>query len=116
MPMTTRPPTHREGGECLTAQPGNHGAPPDTPHATPQPPTRRRRRRNGDQPRSQPATRPGQEAGDGCPPGTIPSDRKYQLSADEREWVDRTVDSLGPLTEQDREFLGMILHRRRKAA
>jgi hypothetical protein len=110
MPMTTRPPTHGEGGECLTTQPGRHRAPARTPHATPTPP-----RRNGAQPRSHPATRPDQDpAGEGCPPGTIPSDRKYDLSDDEREWVSRTVDSLGPLTEHDREFLGMILHRRRR--
>ncbi len=34
---------------------------------------------------------------------------EYELSDEDREWVARIVGSLGPLTQEDREFLGLIL-------
>lgn len=37
----------------------------------------------------------------------------YELSDEDREWVARIVDSLGPLTQEDREFLGLILRKYR---
>jgi hypothetical protein len=36
---------------------------------------------------------------------------EYELSDEDREWVARIVDSLGPLTREDREFLGLILRK-----
>jgi len=38
---------------------------------------------------------------------------EYELSDEDREWVARIVDSLGPLTQEDREFLGLILRKHR---
>jgi hypothetical protein len=33
-------------------------------------------------------------------------DGKYDLSADDREWVERIAASLGPLTDKQRDILG----------
>jgi hypothetical protein len=33
------------------------------------------------------------------------------LSDEDRKWIARTVASLGPLTQEDRDFLLKILHR-----
>ncbi len=49
---------------------------------------------------SQPAARRG---GDG----------KYDLSGDDREWVERTAAGLGPLTDKQRDILGLLLRTRR---
>ena len=38
---------------------------------------------------------------------------KYDLSADDREWVERTAASLGPLTDKQRDILGLLLRQRR---
>ena len=38
---------------------------------------------------------------------------KYDLSADDREWVERTAASLGPLTDKQRDILGLLLRKRR---
>jgi len=38
---------------------------------------------------------------------------KYDLSAEDREWVDRTAASLGPLTDKQRDTLGLLLRRHR---
>jgi hypothetical protein len=40
-------------------------------------------------------------------------DGKYDLSADDREWVERTASSLGPLTDKQRDILGLLLRKRR---
>jgi hypothetical protein len=40
-------------------------------------------------------------------------DGKYDLSADDREWVERTAASLGPLTDKQRDILGLLLRKRR---
>ncbi len=40
-------------------------------------------------------------------------DGKYDLSADDREWVERTAASLGPLTDKQRDVLGLLLRKRR---
>jgi hypothetical protein len=40
-------------------------------------------------------------------------DGKYDLSADDREWVERTAASLGPLTDKLRDILGLLLRRHR---
>jgi hypothetical protein len=40
-------------------------------------------------------------------------DGKYDLSADDREWVERTAASLGPLTDKQRDILSMLLRRHR---
>jgi hypothetical protein len=40
-------------------------------------------------------------------------DGKYELSADDREWVERTAASLGPLTGKQRDILGLLLRKRR---
>ena len=32
---------------------------------------------------------------------------KYDLSADDQEWVERTAASLGPLTDKQRDILGL---------
>ena len=44
-------------------------------------------------------------------PGNSRPNPGYELSDEDREWVARIVDSLGPLTQEDREFLGMILRK-----
>jgi hypothetical protein len=36
---------------------------------------------------------------------------KYELSDDDREWVARVVAALGPLTNEEREFLALILRK-----
>jgi hypothetical protein len=41
-------------------------------------------------------------------------DGKYDLSADDREWVERTAASLGPLTDKQRDTLGLLLRQRRR--
>src|SRR5260370_42547833 len=38
---------------------------------------------------------------------------KYDLSADDRERVERTAASLGPLTDKQRDILGLLLRTRR---
>jgi hypothetical protein len=45
------------------------------------------------------------------PPESSPAcvDPKYQLSDDDREWVARVVDGLGPLTERQRDMLALLL-------
>jgi hypothetical protein len=40
-------------------------------------------------------------------------DDKYDLSADDREWVERTAASLGPLTDKQRDILGLLLRKQR---
>jgi hypothetical protein len=40
-------------------------------------------------------------------------DSKYDLSADDREWVERTAAGLGPLTDKQRDILGLLLRKRR---
>jgi hypothetical protein len=37
---------------------------------------------------------------------------KYDLSEDDRQWVTRTVASLGPLTDRQRDILGLLLRTR----
>jgi hypothetical protein len=39
-------------------------------------------------------------------------DGKYDLSAGDREWVERTAASLGPLTDRQRDTLGRLLRKR----
>ncbi|MGH3189165.1 MAG: hypothetical protein ACRDPY_21820 [Streptosporangiaceae bacterium] len=48
------------------------------------------------------------------PPECSPAlaDPKYQLSDDDREWVARTVDGLGPLTDRQRDMLALLLRQR----
>lgn len=43
-------------------------------------------------------------------------DGKDDLSADDREWVERTAASLGPLTDKQRDLLGRLLRKRAGAA
>jgi hypothetical protein len=38
---------------------------------------------------------------------------KYDLSASDREWVERAAASLGPLTDKQRDVLGLLLRKRR---
>lgn len=38
---------------------------------------------------------------------------KYDLSADDQDWVERTAASLGPLTDRQRDILGLLLRKRR---
>jgi hypothetical protein len=54
-------------------------------------------------------------AGDACgqPAAGRGCDGKYDLSADDREWVERTAASLGPLTDKQRDILGLLLRKRR---
>jgi hypothetical protein len=54
-------------------------------------------------------------AGDtsGRPAAGRGDDGKYDLSADDREWVERTAASLGPLTDRQRDILGLLLRTRR---
>jgi hypothetical protein len=54
-------------------------------------------------------------AGDACgqPAAGRGGDGKYDLSADDREWVERTAASLGPLTDKQRDILGLLLRKRR---
>jgi hypothetical protein len=40
-------------------------------------------------------------------------DGKYDLSAGDREWVERMAASLGPLTDKQRDILGLLLRKRR---
>ena len=40
-------------------------------------------------------------------------DGKYDLSAEDREWVERTAARLGPLTDKQRDILGLLLRNRR---
>jgi hypothetical protein len=56
-----------------------------------------------------PTRRSGKDPPERCP---VTDDPKYQLSDAERAWVARTVDSLGPLTAQQRDILSRLLHRR----
>ena len=44
-----------------------------------------------------------------CP---VPDDPKYQLSDDDWQWVARTVDRLGPLTDRQRDILALLLRKR----
>ena len=39
---------------------------------------------------------------------------KYDLSAEDREWVERTAASLGPLTGKQRDTLGLLLRQHRR--
>lgn len=41
---------------------------------------------------------------------------KYDLSAGDREWVERTAASLGPLTDKQHDILGRLLRTRAGAA
>lgn len=38
-------------------------------------------------------------------------DGKYDLSEGDREWVERTAANLGPLTDKQRDILGILLRR-----
>ena len=42
----------------------------------------------------------------------VSDDPKYQLSDDDWQWVARTVDSLGPLTDRQRDILALLLRKR----
>jgi hypothetical protein len=53
------------------------------------------------------------DAADGEPTARRGGDGKYDLSADDREWVERTAASLGPLTDKQRDILGLLLRKRR---
>jgi hypothetical protein len=55
-----------------------------------------------------PACRSGKD-----PPESFPAwaDPKYQLSDDDREWVARVVDGLGPPTQRQRDALGRLLRK-----
>jgi hypothetical protein len=44
--------------------------------------------------------------------GNRSGDGKYGLSADDRDWVERTAASLGPLTDKQRDALGRLLRTR----
>jgi len=44
-----------------------------------------------------------------CP---VSDDPKYQLSDDDWQWVARMVDSLGPLTDRQRDILALLLRER----
>jgi len=52
-------------------------------------------------------------AADGEPTAGRGGDGKYDLSPDDREWVERTAASLGPLTDKQRDILGLLLRKRR---
>jgi hypothetical protein len=54
-------------------------------------------------------------AGDTCGQPAVGrgGDGKYDLSAEDREWVERTAASLGPLTDKQRDILGLLLRKRR---
>ncbi len=62
----------------------------------PQPPTRRRPRKR-DAP------------GAAC----MASEQSYELTEDDREWARRTVASLPPLTDRQRDILALLLRTRR---
>ena len=57
------------------------------------------------------------ELGAGAASGPLAAGRggdgKYDLSADDREWVERIAASLGPLTDKQRDILGLLLRKRR---
>jgi len=53
------------------------------------------------------------DAACGQPAAGRDGDGKYDLSADDREWVERTAASLGPLTDKQRDILGLLLRKRR---
>ena len=44
------------------------------------------------------------------PPASSDSDGKYELCDDDRDWVTRIADSLGPLTDRQRDILARRLH------
>lgn len=44
-----------------------------------------------------------------CESETDPYGGKYDLTDEEREWVVRTIDSLPPLSEEDREAIALLL-------
>jgi len=54
-------------------------------------------------------------ADDGCgqPAAGRGGNGKYDLSAEDREWVERTAASLGPLTDKQRDILGLLLRQHR---
>ncbi len=56
---------------------------------------------------------PAADAASGQPAAVRGGNGKYDLSADDREWVERTAASLGPLTDKQRDILGLLLHKRR---
>ena len=105
----TIPGTPTRGGGCPSPSPacqpqqeGDVTTSTTHPQAhTPGPPPRRRT--------------PGHDTstGDAAPPGTTASTGKYDLSDDDREWVDQTVASLGTLTDRQRDILGVLLRQRR---
>jgi hypothetical protein len=75
--------------------------PPPAQPARPRPPRCTARRASG-----RPA-RP-RTPGHGCQARPA----KYDLSEDDRQWVTRTVASLGPLTDRQRDILGLLLRTR----
>jgi len=56
---------------------------------------------------------PAAPAASGQPAAGRGGDGKYDLSADDWEWVERTAASLGPLTDKQRDILGLLLRKRR---
>jgi len=53
------------------------------------------------------------DAACGLPAAGRGGDGKYDLCADDREWVERIAVSLGPLTDKQRDILGLLLRKRR---
>jgi hypothetical protein len=54
---------------------------------------------------------PAEDDGCGLSAAGRSGDGKYDLSADDREWVERTAASLGPLTDKQRDILGLLLRK-----
>ena len=53
------------------------------------------------------------DAACGQPAAGRGGDGKYDLSADDWEWVERTAAGLGPLTDKQRDILGLLPRQRR---
>ena len=58
-------------------------------------------------------TPPAADAAGGQPAAGRGGNGEYELSADDREWVERTAAGLGPLTDKQRDLLGLLLRKRR---
>jgi hypothetical protein len=53
------------------------------------------------------------DAACGQPAAGRGGDGRYDLSGDDREWVERTAAGLGPLTDKQRDALGLLLRKHR---
>jgi hypothetical protein len=83
-------------GTVMTQPPGRDRHQARPLHCTQPQPTARRRPRKRDAPGA-------------CPGGQ----ESYELTEEDREWARRTVASLPPLTDRQRDILALLLRTRR---